>query len=58
MNPREECNSPGSARVSVITNFFGDPSPKKRLLRRDAATNTRDAYTTRSKFYRCAGDPI
>jgi hypothetical protein len=31
---------------------------KKRLLRRDAATNTRDACPTRSKFYRCAEDPI
>jgi hypothetical protein len=65
MNPREECNSPGSARVSragdrvpVITDFLCDPSLKKRLLRRDAATNTRDACATRSKFYRRAGDPI
>jgi len=65
MKIRFGATTPGSARVSragdrvpVITDFFGDPSLKKRLLRRDAATNTRDACATRSKFYRCAKDLI
>ncbi len=65
MNTRVSCSSPGSARVSragdrvlAITDFFRDALLKERLLRRDAATNTRDACATRSNFCRCAGDPI
>src|SRR4030095_9083757 len=55
MTPRVKCNPLGSARASrvgdrvlAITDFFGDGLLKQRLLRRDAATSTRDACATRT----------
>jgi len=58
MNPRVECISPGSARVSragdrvlAITDF-------ERSLRRDVATSTREACATQSSFDRDLSDPV
>ncbi len=55
----------GSARVSragdrvlAITDFFRDALLKERLLRRDAATNTRDACAPQFNFDRSLSGPV
>jgi len=65
MKIRFAATTPGSARVSRVgcgvppqQSFLQQSIPKEVRDREDAITNTRDACGTRSKFYRCAGDPI
>jgi hypothetical protein len=62
MNIPSGAATPGSARVSRVGDRvlairdFRDSLLRGRLLRRDVATNTRDACVTRSNFCPCAGD--
>ena len=57
MKIRFGVTTPGIARVSPQQSFL-QQSRKEVRDREDAITNTRDAFATGSKFYRCARDPI